>query len=203
MEKLLDYLMKRIEQKEPLKPGYHEYIRYGLEVLLSTLLNVICIGVVGVLMNKILLALVFILVFVPIRSFAGGYHADTKLRCNLNIIVVLIVTMVGTDWIRRWSLELIFLMVGNLVFFILFSILAPVEHHNKPLDQEKRRRNKRLGWFSYGIVLITQIITYRYAQEVSVYISVVLLVIGVFFVLGYWKTYLYKKRERNDTNCNM
>lgn len=103
--------------------------------------------------------------------------------------------MLGTDYIIDFDFAKVYAIIGNVVFLVTFLILAPIEHYNKPLSAEKKHRNKILGWISYGIVLVAQVVTYIFVKKVSVYISTVLFVIGIFMVLGRWKGYLYEKKK--------
>lgn len=118
-----------------------DYIRYGLDVMLSTLLNLLCILMVSLLMGELLLGMVFIFVFVPIRSFTGGYHADTKIRCNLSLIGVLVVAIMETRMLVSCRMNTV-VVTNLLIYLLLVAILAPVENHNKTLSEGKKCRNK-------------------------------------------------------------
>lgn len=54
---------------------------YGVQLLLSTLVNIFCIAVVSVLAALPLAWIPFLVGFVPLRVSAGGFHAKTPLRC--------------------------------------------------------------------------------------------------------------------------
>lgn len=55
--------------------------RYGLDVFISSALEVVSILVIAAVMRNFLQTLLFFASFIPLRVYAGGYHADTKLRC--------------------------------------------------------------------------------------------------------------------------
>ena len=57
--------------------------QYGLEMIISTILGVVLVLLCGVLTGSILHAIIFYLLFVTLRMFTGGYHADTHFMCKL------------------------------------------------------------------------------------------------------------------------
>lgn len=62
--------------------------RYGLEVFLLSLLESISVLVISLMIGNFLETIVYFIVLIPIRMFAGGYHASTRLRCYLLSLVV-------------------------------------------------------------------------------------------------------------------
>lgn len=70
-------------QAEGIIPGERLSVyAYGLELLLSGLLNTGIVLILSVFLGQGVLALFFLAGFIPMRIFAGGYHADTHLNCS-------------------------------------------------------------------------------------------------------------------------
>lgn len=70
-----------------------EVYEYGFEVMLSTFS---CFGVLAILAfvsRSITHSVLYILGFVPIRHYAGGYHAKTHFRCFLTILITYILSL--------------------------------------------------------------------------------------------------------------
>lgn len=55
--------------------------QYGCEIFLSMLLNTCFIFFQGILMDRLLETIIFIVCFIPIRVYAGGFHASSFFRC--------------------------------------------------------------------------------------------------------------------------
>lgn len=55
--------------------------QYGCEIFLSMMLNMCFILCQGILMEKLLETVIFIACFIPIRVYAGGFHASSFPRC--------------------------------------------------------------------------------------------------------------------------
>ncbi|MBE5938505.1 MAG: hypothetical protein E7265_10815 [Lachnospiraceae bacterium] len=60
-----------------------ECYRYGLELLISTIINFILTVVVSLIFGRLYSFLPFTIVYVPMRLYAGGYHAKNHFRCIL------------------------------------------------------------------------------------------------------------------------
>lgn len=128
---------------------------FGLETMFMYASSFISTLFIAVLMKQVGECLVFMLLFIPLRSNAGGYHASTPLRCYLlSNCVVALVLMLMSYLSGGTPVEL-----GVLLFTvasIIILILAPVEHENKPLDPKERKVYGRRA----RIVLMTEVCFY-------------------------------------------
>lgn len=128
-----------------------DFYRYGIEISISSLLNIIIVVAVGLLIHCVWESIIFLALFIIIRSFTGGYHADTYFRCNLLMCVTFILTVLVNYKISNM------ITVPVIVFLICFTeitvcIFGPIENKNKPIDDSKKVKLKIFG------VLITLII---------------------------------------------
>ena len=57
--------------------------KYGIEITLSTILNILIILILSLIYGSFFTGIIFLLVFIPLRKFTGGYHADTYMKCNI------------------------------------------------------------------------------------------------------------------------
>lgn len=87
--------------------------------------------------------IVYAVLYIPLRSYAGGYHVGSALVCYLYSVGALVI-------IAKLS-GLLFTTEGSslyIVFFIsclIIGILSPVEDSNKPLDAiEKKVYGRRV-----------------------------------------------------------
>lgn len=49
--------------------------RYGIEIIISTIIGFSVIIISGILLSKTNLAIAYLICIVPIRMYTGGYHA--------------------------------------------------------------------------------------------------------------------------------
>jgi len=108
--------------------------RYGLDIFVSSAIEIISILLIAVLVGNFLETFLFFLAFTPLRIYAGGYHANTKLRCYLiSLGVYCIFTMIMNilPQNKYWTVNL--LTTLSSLSIVLFS--APVIHKNKYVNK--------------------------------------------------------------------
>lgn len=121
-----------------------DFYRYGIEISISSLLNIVLVVIAGILIHHIIESIVFLTLFILIRSFTGGYHADTYFRCNLLMCITFILTALANSiFSNKFSLLIIIVLIC--VTELIVSILGPIENKNKPIDDSKRIKLKIIG----------------------------------------------------------
>ena len=120
------------------------YYRYGLEITISSILNIVFILLVGIISNNFFESVAFLICFVPLRQFTGGYHADTYFKCNLSFVILFSLLLLIYN--LTFQFISIYAELTMLVFsLIIFATECPVEHKNKPLTDKQNKRNRRLA----------------------------------------------------------
>lgn len=198
MSVLLDKIIEQYTRTHPLEEEQITYIRYGLEVIITTIINMGVIMLLAVIAGKAAYGILFMAVFVPTRTFGGGYHSSTRLRCNLLILGCEALTLWLPDFVAMQKGTAVVVFVEWLLYELVVLGYAPVEHKNKPLTLEIRRKNKyrsRILSIVWGILLV---ITYQYNAQIAVSIATVLLIVAALMVLG-----VQKESRGNDSNCSM
>ena len=109
-----------------------EFYRYGIEITLSSLINIALISIIGIVTNYTFESMMFLVVFIIMRSFTGGYHANTYIKCNLVTSISFIVLLLMFKIIKNISLKSIILIAVFQVLII--ALLAPIENKNKPIE---------------------------------------------------------------------
>lgn len=117
---------------------------YGFELIISTMIGFILVIIVGLIMNTVTHALFFYLVFIGVRLFTGGYHADTHFKCKLTLVICSLFVLFSSNQYEALDesrLHILFLAI-YLVCVFLFS---PVEHANAPLTEQEKGRNRGIS----------------------------------------------------------
>lgn len=151
MKKFVDsycnYLKKRgiIVSDEQL-----EICAYGLELIVSAILNIVILVMCSFVLHEERYILFYFLGFIPLRLFAGGYHADNHLNCCI-IFAGIYVVSVFLRCIAEPPLVLCFIVVETL----LILLLSPVESVNKQITSKRRRisRNRSI-WILLANVVV-------------------------------------------------
>lgn len=66
---------------------------YGIELLVSSLIGAVLILGISIGIGKIWSGVVFLSVFILVRQYTGGYHADTYVRCNAAFVLTYLLTV--------------------------------------------------------------------------------------------------------------
>jgi accessory gene regulator B len=155
----------------------HDIYRYGCEVILSFLLNVMIVLVCGAFFHALVEASVFYVVFLTMRKFCGGYHATTYLRCNAiftcNLLMVILLIK-NAAFISNF-----FLSMAVVISILLVCTLSPIVNDNKPVRASSEKRYRRI---SIGLVFTFSAITFLlipYHKNVSIIIALALLSVSI------------------------
>lgn len=156
-----------------------EIYQYGVEITISSLLNIILVMLVSAVVQSIISGIVFLSVFITLRQFSGGYHAKTYFRCN----AVLVVTYVAVLLLSRYVVisfwvDCILILLG-VITLILF---APVPNIHKPLTKDECRNHKRNALVIYILIsviglLILEAAAYYSRLLIFTLMSIVMLII--------------------------
>lgn len=156
--------------------------QYGINQMFNNLLSFISFSVIAVLLKAIPESLVFIIAYIPLRVYAGGYHARTPLRCWIlsNLLLVFVILIVCYVSVPKIWYDI---SASVSVFLILFFI--PVESCNKPLDEEERnifrKRGRAILFFEIVIFFFLHLFVWsKFAEIIAmVWVSLsILLLIG-------------------------
>lgn len=120
--------------------GENELYIFGVNQFLNMLLNILTALFIGILFGETLRVIMFMLAYVPLRSYAGGWHSRTPLRCYIFSVIMLIVVSIGMKYL--YMAEWVYYVVLATSALIVL-LLSPVEDKNKPLDEMERKVYKR------------------------------------------------------------
>lgn len=127
-EKAVNYLI----YKNVIDNDHQEIYRYGLGQIFSTTLNILTTLLLGIIFGEIYQSLIFVFAFMILRTYSGGYHAKTPIRCY---ILTAISIAAGLS-VMKFILINRFICLGLLILSSLIIItLSPIGAANKPLDE--------------------------------------------------------------------
>ena len=120
---------------------YQEVYVYGFELVISTLVCWTTIMITSLLLSNVVSGVVFIATFSTLRIFAGGYHAESYLKCfiisNLFYIVLMMVMRILSG-MNVWIWLSLFLICCG---YILKR--APIINPNQPISVRKIKMCQR------------------------------------------------------------
>ncbi len=159
-------------EKQVVKKEDEEVYAYGMELLYSSIFNIALAAIIAIITNTIYPTAAFLITFIVIRQYIGGYHARTHLGCMSIFAVVLYCFAVLARYIPA-ECEVWISMLAIVLAMFLILRFAPVEHPNKPLSGKEKSRLRKRGIISAFTVFILALFmsvftsTRRYGMYIS------------------------------------
>lgn len=177
LTKLSRQIGDNLVKSDVVKSEDAEIYIYGINQILVSVLNVSSALIIGLIFGVFFEIAVFMTAYIPLRSFAGGFHAKTPLRCYIFSIIMLVVVSIGFKYlsIAVWAYYAILTAA-----FIIVVLLSPVEDKNKPLDDLEYKVYKKRAIIIAVIELVISVLLKLIGME-----SLFIAVIYSFAVLGF------------------
>lgn len=128
--------------------------RYGLDVFVSSALEIVSILTIAAFVGNFFQTVLLFTAFIPLRIYAGGYHADTRLKCYLISVGVYVFLTLFTLVISAKMYATVNIIL-TLIALVMVLTSAPVIHKNKSVCEVERKYYRK---FSISICLIETII---------------------------------------------
>lgn len=158
---------------------------YGVQLLLSTLINIICIAVISALAALPLAWIPFLAGFVPLRVSAGGFHAKTPLRCFVTFCGAFLLFVVVVLNLHDAGIRLT-ILTNSIVTVLAVYLFSPIPASNKPLSDKEIPQKRMLSIVITSVLLLISLssIKFNTALSFSLYITFGELIAAVFLLTG-------------------
>ena len=164
---------------------------YGLEVIL---LNGGLVLTISLLFGVMINFWAYLIFFLPIRIFSGGYHAKTSERCfvlstvmyGLSIALTKFIPLLYTLW--EWR-------IAGIVSLFVILVMAPLINENNPLSKTQRKRNRIIVYILLVLDLAFFILSCNYAWIIAANELVFIIFEAFLLLAGKISLYLTKDHE--------
>ena len=127
-----------------------EIFLYGVEVIITSLINIALLLTVGLVSGTTDQALVYFVSYAFLRKFIGGYHCNTNLKCiTFNVSKYILYVLICP----HIEISIIIMLLIILFTLVLIVYKAPFEHRNRPISPEDKIVYKKYAFiiaFIYG-----------------------------------------------------
>lgn len=186
-------LTQELEENQTIQSKNRDIYQYGIQQGFTILLSFMTTVLIGALCGMLWQSIVFTVAYIPLRSYAGGYHAKTPFRCYLFSIAQITIILLVMRLFAFTNLIYSILLLSSSI--VIFSI-SPVADNHKPLDStEKRVYRKRtllIGVFEVMCVIICMLFKW---QEVAVCLTMTIASMSIMLILGKLKNILIKSSD--------
>lgn len=123
---------------------------YGIEVILLNGGLLLLFLIISLLSGAMMNFLAYIIFFIPLRTFSGGYHAKTSERCFIMSTVMYAISIAITKLLPLLYLDYYWRTAGIVSVLVIF-IFAPLINANNPLNVFQKKRNRIIV---YSLIII-------------------------------------------------
>lgn len=162
-----------------------EIIEYGLYQGFLMLINILTTFFLGFIFNVLWQSIIFLISYMLLRTYAGGYHANTKNRCYILSVVIMIICFF---LINNFELTMKFGVLLSAISGILIFTLAPVANDVKPLEEVEvkiyKNKARKIFVIEFAIAIIAEML-----GKNSIFGTIVLSIstTSILLALGYLK----------------
>ena len=196
MERIAKKLTAYIVGKGIVAESEEKIYLYGLQMGLELIFNLRVSIWIAIKMDMLPEAAVFFSVFIPIRSYAGGFHFDRYLECFALSVVSYVGVLEGSKYLMVAKGLLIFAAV---VFLFLVRCLFPVQNVRRILDEnEKKYFSQKLNRILCGELLIIIVLGLLDRERLLRVANLTLALIVVTMVAGKMKFYILQQRRKKE-----
>ncbi len=125
-----------------LKDEDRDIYNYGYILMMETMLNIFVGILIGLLFKAIDTIIIFWLLYIPLRIFCGGWHAEKSWQClvasNVILLFVIKVEKMMIPITNTW-----FVVLLEILLALMIMILSPVSTKYKPITSREKSRFKR------------------------------------------------------------
>jgi len=111
-----------------------EAFKYGASLTFASIVSFAIAFSWGAVFNCIPEVCVFLVFFVPLRIFTGGYHASTFLRCTLSLVAILALLTLSINYLPDVIIKPMFVL-GSISFLYSVYRYSPIQHPNAPIRE--------------------------------------------------------------------
>lgn len=143
---------------------------YAYEIFLNQVINLLISGFVAWVFHVPAVVLVFLICYIPLRSYCGGYHASTNFRCTIISTIILVFVCIFFKNYKEYFCEwypLVFVLSG-----ILIIRYAPIPDINKPLDESEVDKYKKMSRIIWGLQAVIGVILYLFIPQIGMIIGI-------------------------------
>lgn len=124
--------------------------KYGIEISISTTLNILLTMIIAFALGEPLCGLTFLSCMILIRSYCGGYHADSYFKCNCMMIILFSAAYGIGKLILYFELAEFHIMSSVLMLgFIPVYAFSPVKNKHKELSEKKAKKCRIISFVLY------------------------------------------------------
>ncbi len=160
IENLVDKIINKQLEENIISIEEVNIYKYGYILVCEVFVNIIIALIIAGISGKWLLVILFLIIYIPLRSFCGGWHADKFWKCTIYSNLIIVLMLINIEYIVDRFNNIVFLS-NFIICSICIFCFAPVDTKTKliSIDEKKVYRKKiRIIVLLHFIVYIMMIL---------------------------------------------
>lgn len=155
---------------------------YGIKIFKRYFLYLILVIPISIIFNLVFQTLFFIISYIPLKRYIGGFHFNSSFLCTLcSVLISIFIPYIS---MKTNKIDLFYYVVIYSLFIILTIIIGPIDHKNKLLTKNEKKIFKKRAIYVeiiYFFIIIIGNIYNVYIYTNIVFLSVCLCILGILF----------------------
>lgn len=154
MRSIVLWLVEKEVKHNLISEAEKRLYEYGYTIFFNTVINLFVIMLIAILCNALEYIVFFSVMFIPLRSYAGGWHADKVWKCILltNFTIFLLILIQENIIVNN---PIAMIIGGGICASYIFYV-SPVQNKYRILNLPEKKRYKR----NSRIILTIQFISF-------------------------------------------
>lgn len=136
-----------------------DVLDYGLNVFITYLKYLTLIIPFSILLGEFFEVLIFIILFIPLRRYIGGFHFNNLTYCFIgSVALAILLPYIAINISIPFTLVLIIVIAT----ILLTVYIGAVDHYNKPLTTAEKSKHTKIALFIELILIAILAIAYLF-----------------------------------------
>lgn len=132
-------------------------------------MNIIISAFIGICFRDIKTVLLFLAMYIPLRTYCGGWHADEIWKCTVISSLILVVAEIFANYFLQY-ISVISCLPIVVICSVLILAVSPVDTESKPLSEAEKRAYKKKAHviMAIQICILLFMIIMKYEKNIIV-----------------------------------
>lgn len=196
IEKMAKKLAYNYVDKKMIEEADEEVCVYGLELLISSMISIGVVLAISIVYSRLIQGMVYLIAYCTLRSYSGGYHADTHMKCISTFVGSFVIILNFVKYVDfLWSFYIcILLLFCNVIIFLL----APIDATNNPISlRSKGKMKEKARGCIISFTLIALTLWLIGLQTVAEFMVMGMFLCTILVLVGSLKNTIWRKRYEN------
>lgn len=155
LQRFAGWLVGRMLASQTIPEEDAGLVSFGIVQGLRSVMEILMILVTGLVLGMFWQSVIILVTFIPLRSYAGGYHAKTPVQCAVMTWLLFFCFFMWIKFVQEYVWLQIFVVLAA---GVCIWICSPVQHENKPLEEYEIVKYKKRAHFIYLLEVISAVV---------------------------------------------